>query len=167
MRTANAPSELLEISQDEHVSVFNEEPEYVRVDIELADPLAVVAACTLPRPRNLARQFLKQAHPQGLDPAYPPARFLGAVAVSTNDMVNAHLCISGNHSQHLAIVPKAEHGLDTDCINEVLSTLCLEMPPGVVLRDAPSPDLRIIWTDENGCTETQRINGKQLHWAAN
>lgn len=156
---------LLEISQDDHVSVFNEEPEYVRVDIEVAEPLAVVSACPLPRARTLRQQFLQQARPQGLDPAFHPARFLGAIAVSTNDMVDAHLTINGNHSQHLAIVPKAEHGLDTDCINEVLSTLCLEMPPGVVLRDAPSPDLRIIWTDEHGHTEVQRILGSQLHWA--
>ncbi len=156
----------MDISQDEHVDVGQDEPDYVRVDIELAEPLTLVSACTLPAPRKLARQFLSQGRAQGIDPAYHPARFLGAIAVSTNDMVNAHLRIQGNHSQHLAIVPKAERGLDTDCINEVLSTLCFELPPGVVLHDAPSPDLRIIWTDETGATETQRIPGNFVHLAA-
>ncbi|MEY4764976.1 MAG: hypothetical protein RI907_1649 [Pseudomonadota bacterium] len=158
--------DLLVFSQDDHVDVHVEEPEYVRVDIELADPLKLVAACPLPGQRQLKRQFLKQGHAQGLDPAFHPARFLGAIAVSTNDLVNAHLKIDGNHSLHLAIVPKDEKGLDTDCINEVLSTLCIELPPGVVLHDAPSPDLRIIWTDETGATESQRIPGEFLHHAA-
>jgi hypothetical protein len=152
----------LDISQDEHVEVHQDEPDYVRVDIELAEPLSLVSACALPG----SGQFLNQARAQGIDPTCPPARFLGAIAVSTNDMVESHLRIQGNHSQHLAIVPKAEHGLDTDCINEVLSTLCIELPPGVVLHDAPSPDLRIIWTDETGATETQRIPGSSVHLAA-
>jgi hypothetical protein len=156
----------MDISQDEHVDVHQDEPDYVRVDIELAEPLSLVSACPLPAPRKLARQFLKQARAQGIDPTYHPARFLGAIAVSTNDMVDTHLRIQGNHSQHLAIVPKAERGLDTDCINEVLSTLCFELPPGVVLHDAPSPDLRIIWTDETGATETQRIPGNFVHLAS-
>ena len=157
---------LIEISQDDHVQVNDTELHYVRVDIELAEPLQVVAACPLPARPQVSRQFLKQAREQGLDPAFHPARFLGAIAVSTNDIVNAHLLIDGNHTQHLAIVPKAESGLDTDCINEVLSTLCFEIPPGVVLSDAPSPDLRIIWTDESGTTETQRIPGQFVHQAA-
>ncbi len=157
---------VLDLSQDEHVEVRQDEPDYVRVDIELAEPLTLVPACPLPAPRHLARQFLSQGRAQGIDPAYHPARFLGAIAVSTNDMVDTRLRIQGNHSQHLAIVSKAEHGLDTDCINEVLSTLCFELPPGVVLHDAPSPDLRIIWTDETGATETQRIPGGNIHLAA-
>ncbi len=156
----------LDISQDEHVQVHQDEPDYVRVDIELAEPLSLVSACALPASGELQPQFLNQARAQGIDPAYHPARFLGAIAVSTNDMVDSHLRIQGNHSQHLAIVPKAERGLDTDCINEVLSTLCFELPPGVVLHDAPSPDLRIIWTDETGATETQRIPGSCVHLAA-
>ncbi len=160
-------SDLLEISRDEQVTVIRDEPDYVRVDIELAEPLNLVAACALPDQTPQSAHFWQQARVQGIDPAYHPARFLGAIAVSTNDMVNAHLHIHGNHSQHLAIVPKAEErGLDTDCINEVLSTLCFELPPGVVLHDAPSPDLRIIWTDETGATESQRIPGEFLHRAA-
>ncbi len=159
-------AELLDISHDAQVDLQRDEPDYIRVDIELAEPFSLVQACALPNHAPASRHFLTQAREAGLDAAYHPARFLGAIAVSTNDMVDAQLRIQGNHSQHLAIVARSERGLDTDCINEVLSTLCFEVPPGVVLRDAPSPDLRIIWTDETGATESQRIPGQFVHLAA-
>jgi hypothetical protein len=162
--TADAP--LLEFSHDDEVSLQRNEPDYIRVDIELATPLTLVQACPLPSQTPVSPLFLNQAREQGLDPAYHPARFLGAIAVSTNDLVDARLHIQGNHTQHLAIMAKSEQGLDTDCINEVLSTLCFELPPGVLLHDAPSPDLRIVWTDETGATEAQRIPGHCVQQAA-